>query len=36
LEKLAKKPDHEIDTSDIPELPADWFKNAVRGGSIAL
>jgi uncharacterized protein (DUF4415 family) len=24
-------PEHEIDTSDIPELSAGWFKNAVRG-----
>jgi uncharacterized protein (DUF4415 family) len=31
LEKLARMPEHEIDTSDIPELPAGWFKNAVRG-----
>lgn len=31
LEKLAQRPEHEIDTSDIPELPAGAFKNAVRG-----
>ena len=31
LEALAKMPDREIDTSDIPELPAGAFKNAVRG-----
>jgi uncharacterized protein (DUF4415 family) len=31
LEKLAQKPEHEIDTSDIPELPVGAFKNAVRG-----
>lgn len=31
IKKLAQMPDHEIDTSDIPELPADAWKNAVRG-----
>jgi uncharacterized protein (DUF4415 family) len=31
LEELAKRPDHEIDTSDIPELPPEAWKNAVRG-----
>jgi len=31
LEALAKMPDHEIDTSDIPELPPGAFKNALRG-----
>jgi uncharacterized protein (DUF4415 family) len=31
LEKLARMPEHEIDTSDIPELPASAWKNAVRG-----
>jgi uncharacterized protein (DUF4415 family) len=31
LEALAKRPDSEIDFSDIPPLTADDFKNAVRG-----
>jgi len=31
LTALAKMPDSEIDTSDIPELPASAWKNAVRG-----
>jgi uncharacterized protein (DUF4415 family) len=31
LEALAKMRDDEIDTSDIPELPASAWKNAVRG-----
>jgi uncharacterized protein (DUF4415 family) len=31
LAELAKMPDSEIDTSDIPELPAAAWKNAVRG-----
>ena len=31
LEALAKMPDHEIDTSDIPSLPPSAWKNAVRG-----
>jgi len=31
LEELRKMPDSEIDTSDIPELPADAWKHAVRG-----
>jgi uncharacterized protein (DUF4415 family) len=31
LEKLARMPEHEIDTSDIPELPASAWKDAVRG-----
>ena len=31
LAALAKMPDGEIDTSDIPKLPEGWFKNAVRG-----
>jgi uncharacterized protein (DUF4415 family) len=32
LEALARMPDSEIDTSDIPVLPASAWKNAVRGG----
>ena len=28
---VAKMPDSEIDTSDIPELPASAWKDAVRG-----
>jgi len=31
LAALAALPDHEIDTSDIPELPAGAWKDAVRG-----
>jgi len=31
LRKLAARPDSEIDTSDIPELTAEQWKNAVRG-----
>jgi uncharacterized protein (DUF4415 family) len=31
LEALGKMPDSQIDTSDIPELPASAWKNAVRG-----
>ncbi|MEA1677665.1 BrnA antitoxin family protein [Nitrospirillum sp. BR 11163] len=31
LEALAERPDSEIDTSDIPELPDEFWKNAVRG-----
>jgi len=31
LAELAKMPDSEIDTSDIPELPAGAWKNAIRG-----
>jgi uncharacterized protein (DUF4415 family) len=31
LERLAKMPDHEIDTSDIPEWTEEMWKNAVRG-----
>ena len=31
LEKLAALPDDRIDTSDIPELPPEAWKNAVRG-----
>ncbi|MGD0799161.1 MAG: hypothetical protein ABR910_15715 [Acidobacteriaceae bacterium] len=31
LAELARMPDSEIDTSDIPELPAAAWKNAVRG-----
>lgn len=31
LKALAKMPDSEIDTSDIPELPPEAWKNAVRG-----
>ena len=32
LEELARLPDSEIDTSDIPVLPASAWRNAVRGG----
>ena len=31
LDELARLPEHEIDTSDIPELPASAWKDAVRG-----
>ena len=31
LEKLAQMPEHEIDTSDIPEWTDEMWKNAVRG-----
>lgn len=31
LAKLAKLPDDQIDTSDIPELSAEFWRNAVRG-----
>jgi uncharacterized protein (DUF4415 family) len=31
LAKLATRPDHEIDLSDIPELTDDEWKTAVRG-----
>ena len=31
LEKLAQRPEHEIDTSDIPEWTDEMWKNAVRG-----
>jgi uncharacterized protein (DUF4415 family) len=31
LAAIAALPDDEIDTSDIPELPAKAWKNAVRG-----
>jgi uncharacterized protein (DUF4415 family) len=31
LEALAKRPDSEIDYSDIPPLPEGAWKNAVRG-----
>ena len=31
LKKLAALPDDQIDTSDIPELPREAWKNAVRG-----
>lgn len=30
LEKLARQPDDEIDTSDIPELTEKFWQNAVR------
>jgi uncharacterized protein (DUF4415 family) len=30
LEKLARQPDDEIDTSDIPELTESFWQNAVR------
>lgn len=31
LEKLAQMPEHEIDTSDIPEWTEEMWKRAVRG-----
>jgi len=31
LEKLARMPEHEIDTSDIPEWTEEMWKRAVRG-----
>ena len=31
IERLLANPNRKIDTSDIPELPADAWKNAVRG-----
>ena len=31
LEELARRPDREIDTSDIPELPEGAWNDAVRG-----
>lgn len=31
LEELERRPKREIDTSDIPELPASAWKDAVRG-----
>jgi uncharacterized protein (DUF4415 family) len=31
IEELLAKPNRKVDTSDIPELPADAWKNAVRG-----
>jgi uncharacterized protein (DUF4415 family) len=31
LRELANLPDHEIDTSDIPEWTEEQFRNAVRG-----
>ncbi|GGA74431.1 hypothetical protein GCM10011507_27310 [Edaphobacter acidisoli] len=31
IEALKRMPDHEIDTSDIPELPESAWKDAVRG-----
>lgn len=34
IEALKRVPDHEINTSDIPELPASAWKDAVRGGFI--
>jgi uncharacterized protein (DUF4415 family) len=30
--ELVRMPDREIDTSDIPELPLAFWKDAVRGG----
>jgi len=30
LKKLARRPDHEIDTSEIPELTEKFWQNAVR------
>lgn len=32
MRALAARPDSEIDTSDIPELTAEQWKKAVRGG----
>ena len=32
LRKLAEMPESEIDTSDIPVLPASAWKHAIRGG----
>jgi uncharacterized protein (DUF4415 family) len=32
LKALAARPDSEIDTSDIPELPRERWANAIRGG----
>jgi uncharacterized protein (DUF4415 family) len=29
-EKLSRRPDHQIDTSDIPKLTAEFWQNAVR------
>ena len=34
LAKLAARPDHEIDLSDIPELTDDELKTAVRGKTV--
>lgn len=31
IQKLAALPEHEIDTSDIPELPPEAWKDAARG-----
>jgi uncharacterized protein (DUF4415 family) len=31
IEELLKMPNREIDTSDIPEVPSDAWKDAVRG-----
>jgi uncharacterized protein (DUF4415 family) len=31
LEELANRPDHEINTSDMPEWTDEQWKNAVRG-----
>ena len=31
IQELLANPNREIDTSDIPELPAEAWKNAVRG-----
>ena len=31
IEELLAKPNRKVDTSDIPELPADAWKHAVRG-----
>ena len=32
LRRLAEMPDSEIDTSDIPVLPPEAWKHAIRGG----
>jgi len=32
IEELLANPNRKIDTSDIPDLPADAWKHAVRGG----
>jgi uncharacterized protein (DUF4415 family) len=34
LEALAKRPDEEIDFSDIPELDALFFENSLRGDTV--
>jgi uncharacterized protein (DUF4415 family) len=36
IEELLRKPDSEIDTSDIPEWTEDMWKRAVRGRDAAM